>query len=124
MKGTERIPMGAAATKQVQVAREMTVAHFHEDMPEVYGTPIMIYHMVATSGDAIQEYLPEGQRVRRYRVEVRQGNEWKTVARGATIGNKKIDIFEPVHADAVSLVVEAQIAEPRIAEFRAYFGRD
>lgn len=72
----------------------------------------------------IQEYLPEGQRVRRYRVEVRQGNEWKTVARGATIGNKKIDIFEPVHADAVSLVVEAQIAEPRIAEFRAYFGRD
>lgn len=72
----------------------------------------------------IQEYLPEGQRVRRYRVEVRQGNQWKTVSRGATIGNKKIDIFEPVRADAVSLVVEAQIAEPRIAEFRAYNGRD
>src|SRR5215813_393144 len=60
MKGTETIPLGASATNKIEVAREMTVAHFHEDMPEVYGTPIMIYHMEATSGDAIHKYLPEG----------------------------------------------------------------
>jgi predicted thioesterase len=38
----------------------MTVAHFHEEMPEVFGTPIMIYHMEVTASDAIQPYLPEG----------------------------------------------------------------
>jgi fluoroacetyl-CoA thioesterase len=60
MKPTANIPIGATATQQIEVTREMTVAHFHEDMPEVYGTPIMIYHMENTAASAIQEYLPEG----------------------------------------------------------------
>jgi fluoroacetyl-CoA thioesterase len=60
MKPTANIPVGATATSEIVVAREMTVAHVHEDMPEVYGTPIMIYHMESTSGAAIQQYLPEG----------------------------------------------------------------
>jgi fluoroacetyl-CoA thioesterase len=60
MKPTANIPLGATATTELTVEREMTVAHFHADMPEVYGTPIMIYHMESTSGAAIQKYLPEG----------------------------------------------------------------
>jgi predicted thioesterase len=60
MKMTANIPLGATATKEIVVTREMTVAHFHEEMPEVFGTPIMIYHMEVTSSEAIQEYLPEG----------------------------------------------------------------
>ena len=71
-----------------------------------------------------QEYLAEGQRVRRYRIEVRQGSAWKTVARGTTIGHKKIDLFEPVAAEAARLVVEAQLAPPRISEFNVYLGPD
>jgi predicted thioesterase len=38
----------------------MTVAHFEDGMPEVYGTPIMIYHMEVTAAHVIQQYLPEG----------------------------------------------------------------
>jgi predicted thioesterase len=38
----------------------MTVAHFHEHMPEVYGTPIMIYHLENTAAAAIQKFLPDG----------------------------------------------------------------
>jgi predicted thioesterase len=38
----------------------MTVAHFHPEMPEVYGTPMMIYLMEVVAADAIQEYLPAG----------------------------------------------------------------
>src|SRR3989441_11854585 len=60
MKATANIPVGATATQQIEVTREMTVAHFHEHMPEVYGTPIMIFHMEETAAAAIQEYLPEG----------------------------------------------------------------
>ncbi len=60
MKATANIPIGATATDQLEVTREMTVAHFHEHMPEVYGTPIMIYHLEVTAEAAIRDYLPEG----------------------------------------------------------------
>jgi predicted thioesterase len=60
MKAAADIPLGASASKSLVVTRELTVAHFHEDMPEVYGTPLMIYLMEVTAADAIQKYLPEG----------------------------------------------------------------
>ena len=60
MNGTANIPVGATATQEIEVTRDMTVAHFHEQMPEVFGTPIMIYQMENTAAAAIQEYLPEG----------------------------------------------------------------
>lgn len=60
MKATAKIPAGASASRSVAVTREMTVAHFHPDMPEVYGTPMMIYLMEVAAAAAIQEYLPEG----------------------------------------------------------------
>jgi fluoroacetyl-CoA thioesterase len=60
MKATANIPVGATAKNTIKVTREMTVAHFVEAMPEVYGTPIMIFHMETTAGAAIQEHLPEG----------------------------------------------------------------
>lgn len=60
MKATVNIPVGATATQTIEVTREMTVAHFVETMPAVYGTPIMIYHMEITAGAAIEKHLPEG----------------------------------------------------------------
>lgn len=60
MKATANIPIGSTATNQLEVTSEMTVAHFHEHMPEVYGTPIMIYHLEVTAEAAIRDYLPEG----------------------------------------------------------------
>lgn len=60
MSITANIPIGAKATREIEVTRDMTVAHFHEHMPEVYGTPIMIYHLEVTAEQAIREYLPEG----------------------------------------------------------------
>ena len=58
MKGTASIPVGVARTNSVVVTREMTVAHFQEHMPAVYGTPIMIYHMEVVAAELIQDYLP------------------------------------------------------------------
>lgn len=60
MTATANIPVGAVATREIIVTRDMTVAHFHEHMPEVYGTPIMIYHMEVTAEQAIRDYLPDG----------------------------------------------------------------
>lgn len=60
MKATANIPLGAVATREIIVTRDMTVAHFHSHMPEVYGTPIMIYHLEVTAELAIRDYLPDG----------------------------------------------------------------
>lgn len=60
MKVTSGIPIGASASRSVIVTRELTVAHFHPNMPEVYGTPLMIYLMEVVAADAIQKFLPEG----------------------------------------------------------------
>ena len=60
MSITSEIPIGSAAERVIEVTREMTVAHFVETMPAVYGTPIMIYHMEVTAADAISAFVPDG----------------------------------------------------------------
>jgi fluoroacetyl-CoA thioesterase len=60
MKPTANISVGMTASDEIEVTREMTVAHFHEQMPEVYGTPIMILHLENTAGAAVQQFLPDG----------------------------------------------------------------
>jgi predicted thioesterase len=54
------IPIGATASESVIVTRELTVAHFAPHMPEVYGTPLMIYLMEFASARAVAPYLPPG----------------------------------------------------------------
>ncbi|HEX2329173.1 MAG TPA: thioesterase family protein [Candidatus Angelobacter sp.] len=60
MSVSAAIPIGASGLRTVVVTRELTVAHFHPEMPEVYGTPMMIYLMELAASDAIQSYLPPG----------------------------------------------------------------
>jgi fluoroacetyl-CoA thioesterase len=59
-KATENIPAGAAATKQIEVTKDVTIARNDDDVPAVFATPMMIYLMELAAADAIQEHLPEG----------------------------------------------------------------
>ena len=70
----------------------------------------------------IMEDLADGQRVRSYEIQARIAGAWKTVARGTTLGHKKIDIFPPVTADIVCLVVKTSFGPVRIREFNVYDG--
>jgi len=54
------IPIGSTGSHSVEVTRELTVAHYHQQMPEVYGTPMMIYLMEVAAAAAIDNYLPPG----------------------------------------------------------------
>jgi fluoroacetyl-CoA thioesterase len=54
------IPVGATATRRVVVTKEMTVAHFAPEMPEVFGTLMLVFHMEMTAVEAIRPYLPPG----------------------------------------------------------------
>ncbi|MGD9723772.1 MAG: thioesterase family protein [Pirellulales bacterium] len=56
----ENIQPGMSGTETTVVTREVTVAHFHSAMPEVYGTPFMIYLMEVAASNAIQSALPAG----------------------------------------------------------------
>jgi predicted thioesterase len=57
---TEKIEVGMEGTESTVVTREVTVAHFHSEMPEVYGTPFMIYLMEVAASNAISHLLPPG----------------------------------------------------------------
>ena len=54
------IPIGAQASKEMSVTFDSTVARYHPEMPEVFGTPIMIYLMELAASAAIENYLPKG----------------------------------------------------------------
>ena len=71
MNPTEKIATGMTGSEQTIVTRELTVAHFHPEMPEVYGTPFMIYLMEVAAGNAIQQHLPEGWVTVGYEVNVK-----------------------------------------------------
>jgi len=54
------IAVGAEGEATTVVTPEVTVRHFHANMPEVYGTPFMIYLMEVAASNAIQPGLPAG----------------------------------------------------------------
>jgi fluoroacetyl-CoA thioesterase len=57
---TEKIRPGMTGTETTAVTREITVAHFRPEMPEVFGTPFMIFLMEVAASNAIQSLLPAG----------------------------------------------------------------
>jgi len=68
----------------------------------------------------LEEPITLGQRVAEYRIDVLDGERWKTIVRGTTIGNKKLDRFAPVTAQRVRLVIDKSLACPLIKTFGLY----
>lgn len=60
MNSVHKITVGAEAEATAVVTKELTVRHFHANMPEVYGTPFMIHLMEVAAGNAVQPGLPAG----------------------------------------------------------------
>lgn len=60
MNPLEQIKPGLTGHESTVVTREITVAHYHPEMPEVLGTPFMIYLMEVAASNAIQPLLPPG----------------------------------------------------------------
>jgi predicted thioesterase len=60
MDPAENLRPGMTGSQQTVVTREITVAHFHPEMPEVYGTPFLIYLIEVAASNAIREHLPKG----------------------------------------------------------------
>ena len=67
-----------------------------------------------------QEYIPLSQRVEAYRLEAWDGQAWKVIAHGTTIGHKKLDRFPDVTASKVRLSIDKSLAPPLIRSFGLY----
>jgi fluoroacetyl-CoA thioesterase len=53
-------PKGTSGEFSMPVTREVTVAHFHPEMPEVLGTPFLVYAMEVAAANALGPHLPPG----------------------------------------------------------------
>lgn len=68
----------------------------------------------------LQEDITQGERIRAYRIEARIGDKWVTVARGTSVGHKRIEAFKPIKASEFQIVVERYTNIPQIKNFSIY----
>ena len=76
--------------------------------------------MVTFNVSMVQEYIALGQRVESYSIEAWDGQEWKAIAEGTTIGHKKLDRFPDVTTGKVRLTIKRSQAPPLIRSFGLY----
>lgn len=68
----------------------------------------------------IQEYIPLGQRIKNFSVEIESDGTWQEVAKGTTIGYKRIVRIDPQEAQKVRLVVSDSKACPLISNMEVF----
>src|SRR5690606_12405794 len=68
----------------------------------------------------LQEYIKLGQRVKSFTIETRKGDQWTTVAKGTTIGYKKILKDEPIEAREIRITITDAKACPLISSIKVY----
>ena len=70
----------------------------------------------------LQEYIPLGQRVERFDIQVRETGSWKSWGNGTktTIGYKRIILGKSVTADAVRISIQSSLACPVLNGFGLY----
>ena len=68
----------------------------------------------------IQEYIKLGQRVKSFRVETLKDGKWVAIAKGTTIGYKRIVKLFPTEAQKVRLVITDSKACPVISNIEIY----
>ncbi len=79
-----------------------------------FGKPVTMNRLL------LQEYVPEGQRVKAFRVDYLEAGGWKELARETTIGYKRILRFLPVTTEKVRITIEESLAPPMITKVAAY----
>ncbi len=67
----------------------------------------------------LQEFIPLGQRVKEFSIKVFNKGKWREIAKGSTIGYKKIIRFDECKADLISLSVDA-LACPTLTNIELY----
>ena len=69
---------------------------------------------------SLREYLPLGQRIDDWAIDIREGDTWKEYASGTAIGSRRLVRGEPVTTSQVRLRITKAAACPAITEFGLY----
>ena len=72
---------------------------------------------------ALEEYIEIGQRVAGFTVDVWDGSNWNTVARGTTIGHKRVLPVTPARGSKIRVVLSDCRDTPALRSFGLYMGR-
>ncbi len=70
---------------------------------------------------SLGEHLPLGQRVEAFSIEAKVNGEWKKLAEGTTIGNKRMLTFPAVESGAFKINILSAMAPPALAEVGLFF---
>jgi alpha-L-fucosidase len=68
----------------------------------------------------LQEYIPLGQRVKSFEIEVWKNQQWEKVIQGTTIGYKRILRLEPVKTDRIRIRIKDSKACPVLSNVEIY----
>ena len=70
------------------------------------------------------EYIERGQRIESFVVEVKTAGGWREIARGTTVGNKRLLRFEPVKASALRIRIESSRGRVLLSQVGAFLCAD
>jgi len=70
----------------------------------------------------LEEDISRGQDIARYRVEAGAAGSWRDVARGLTIGYRRLDRFDPGPVQSLRIHIEDAVAPPRAIRVGLYAG--
>ncbi|MEO9052722.1 MAG: discoidin domain-containing protein [Ginsengibacter sp.] len=68
----------------------------------------------------IKEFIPLGQRIRSFTIEVENDGKWIPVFKGSTVGSKKMAKFEDITASKVRITFSNALACPAIESVKLY----
>ncbi len=68
----------------------------------------------------LQEYIQLGQRVKSFSVEAWKEDRWQSIAKGTTIGYKRILKIDPVETDKLRITILDSKACPVISNVEIY----
>jgi len=69
----------------------------------------------------LMEDIAKGERVRKFTVEGKTKNGWKTIFEGSCIGHKFIHRFEEMEISEVRLRIPESKGEPQLSDVSVYF---
>jgi alpha-L-fucosidase len=70
---------------------------------------------------SISEDIAQGERIRAFSLQAKINGRWKEVRTGASVGNRRILTFQPLHTKALRLHVQKSNGLPQIRAFSAYY---
>lgn len=72
----------------------------------------------------LEEDYRYGHRIRNYTIKGKINNKWEVIAKGSSVGRKKIDAFATQNVTALKLTIDAHVNTPLIRTLKVYHVND